>query len=162
MYKKICFLFIAIGLVVLSSFTYSETQKKVKCLIQMKSYEGERAYAVISLINPDNEYEETLYVNGKDDEWYYDITNWWSFYGKKRTELDGISGATIGGGEQAICVFAIDEEKINKGYKIVFETAVEDEEYFPKDLEFELTSENLKAKIAGSGYINFVRMMAYN
>lgn len=162
MYEKTAIIVILLSLLVLSSFTYSPSYKNVKCLIQMRTYDGEGAYVIVSLINPENKYEKTLYVNGDDEEWYVDIYNWWSFYGKKRTNIDAITGATITGGKQSVCVLEIDENKINKGYKIIFETAVEDEKYYSKDIEFELTSENLKSKKVGSGYISFIRMMDSN
>ena len=130
-----------------------------KCMIQMKNYTGEGAYVVISLINPNDEYEETLYVQGDDDEWYIDITEWWNFYGKKRTNIDAITGATISGGERTVSVIKLDETKLDKGYKIRFETAVEDQEYYKEDVEFELTSENVKSKIEGKGFIRYIRMM---
>lgn len=130
-----------------------------KCMIQMKNYTGEGAYIVISLLNPEGKYEETLYVQGDDDEWYFDITEWWSFQGKKRADIDAITGATISGGERTISVIQIPNDKIDKGYKIRFETAVEDQEYYKDDVEFELTSENVKSKIEGKGFIRYIRMM---
>ncbi len=134
--------------------------KTVKCLIQMTNYSGEGAYLVVSLLNPDGEYEETLYVQGKDSEWYSEIPEWWKFYGKYRPSIDGISGETISGGERTVTVLQIPEDKIGKGYSIRFETSVEDQEYHMDDIQFELTSENLKSKKEGKGFIRYVRMLA--
>ena len=128
-------------------------------MIQMKNYAGEGAYVVISLLNPQGEYEETLYVQGNDDEWYFDIKEWWSFHGKKRTTIDAITGATISGGERAISVIRIDDNKVNQGYKVRFETAVENQEYYKDDIEFELTTENIKSKMEGKGFIRYVRLI---
>ena len=128
-------------------------------MIQMKNYTGEGAYVVISLLNQKGEYVETLYVQGDDDEWYFDITEWWSFQGKKRANIDAITGATISGGERKINVIQIDNDKINAGYKLRFETAVEDQEYYKDDVQFDLTSENLKNKIEGKGFIRYIRML---
>ena len=128
-------------------------------MIQMKNYTGEGAYIVISLLNPEGEYEETLYVQGDDDEWYFDITEWWKFQGKKRTDIDAITGATVGGGERKISVISIPDDKLNIGYKLRFETAVEDQEYYKNDVEFELNSTNIKSKIDGKGFIRYIRMM---
>ena len=128
-------------------------------MIQMTNYAGEGAYVVISLLNPEGEYEKTLYVQGDDDEWYFDITDWWNFYGKRRTNLDAITGATISGGERAISVIEIEDDKLDKGYKIRFESAVEDQEYYKDDVAFELTTDNVKGKIEGNGFIRYVRMM---
>ncbi len=140
-------------------FTVNSNSSRYKCMIQMKNYSGEGAYIVISLINPSGEYEKTLYVQGDDDEWYFDIKNWWSFYGKRRSSLDAITGATISGGERAINLIEIENSKLDKGYKLRFESAVEDQEYYKDDVEFELTTKNTKGKIEGNGFIRYIRMM---
>lgn len=142
----------------LSAFT-TVTTKPVKCLIQMTNYSGEGAYLVVSLLDPTGAYQETLYVQGKDSEWYSEITAWWQFYGKRRPNIDAISGATISGGERTVTVLQIPEDKIDQGYSLRFETSVEDQEYYEDDIQFELTSENLKAKKEGKGFIRYVRML---
>jgi hypothetical protein len=133
--------------------------KNYKCLIQLTSYEGEGAYVVVSLINPEGKYEKTLRVWGDDSEWYYEMTSWWKFYGKKRANIDGITGASISGGGRSVSVIKIDPTKIDKGYKIRFETAVEDKGYHTKDVEFDLTSQNLQRKFSGKGFVRYVRFL---
>ncbi|WP_440881590.1 DUF2271 domain-containing protein [Tenacibaculum sp. C7A-26P2] len=143
----------------LSSFNKIIDKTSYKCMIQMKNYTGEGAYVVISLLDNQNKYLETLYVQGDDDEWYSDITEWWNFHGKTRTNIDAITGATISGGQRAISVIQIDNNKIDNGYKLRFESAVEDQEYYTDDVLIELTSENLKNKLEGKGFIRYIRMM---
>lgn len=143
----------------LMSFTSVFEKTSVKCLIQLKNYTGEGAYIVVSLLDPDGNYEETLYVQGKDSEWYSEITEWWRFYGKRRPDIDAISGATIGGGERSINILQIPQDKIDKNYSLRFETSVEDQEYYKDDLEFALTTENLKSKKEGKGFIRYIRLM---
>ncbi len=141
------------------SFSSPVEKINYKCLIQLKNYTGEGAYIVISLLDQNGDYVETLYVQGKDSEWYSEINEWWKFYGKRRPDIDAISGATISGGERAINLIQIPKDKINKGYRIRFETAVEDQEYHVNDLEFELTDANLNGKKEGTGFIRYVRLM---
>ncbi|APG64829.1 flagellin biosynthesis protein FlgD [Tenacibaculum todarodis] len=151
---------IAILVVIFSITAFTTTENaKYKCMIQMKNYTGEGAYIVISLLNPEGKYQETIYVQGDDEEWYHDITEWWNFQGKVRSDIDAITGATISGGNRAISVIEIPNDKLDKGYKIRFETAVEDQEYYKDDVEFELTTENVKSKIEGKGFIRYVRMI---
>lgn len=144
---------------ILLAFAKPVDTTNVKCMIQMINYQGEGAYVVISLINPNGEYDQTLYVQGKDSEWYSEIPEWWRFYGKQRLEIDGISGATIGGGERSVSVLKVPSDKIDKGYKIRFETSVEDQNYYENDVQFELTSESLKSKVEGKGFIRYVRLI---
>lgn len=152
---------VALFLIAFAVVSFKSTEsKKYKCMIQMTNYTGEGAYIVISLISPEGNYEKTLYVQGDDEEWYHDITQWWkNIYGKKRPNIDAITGATISGGERAITIVNIENDKIDSGYKIRFETAVEDQEYYVNDVEFELTSENVHSKKEGKGFIRYIRMM---
>ncbi|WP_430409032.1 DUF2271 domain-containing protein [Kordia sp.] len=144
---------------ILTSFTTSVESSQYKCMIQMKNYTGEGAYVVISLLDANGDYLQTLYVQGNDDEWYSDITEWWKFYGKRRPDIDAITGETISGGERKICVLKIPDDKIDVRYKIRFETAVEDQEYYTDDVQFELTSESVKSKKEGNGFIRYIRMI---
>ena len=141
------------------SYIINENTNKYKCLIQMKNYSGEGAYIVISVINPEGNYDKTIYVQGDDPEWYYEITSWWKFYGKKRSNIDAISGETLAGGERSMKVISIDKTKFNAGYKLRFESAVESDDYFEKDIEFELVESNFQTKHSGKGFIRYIRFI---
>lgn len=130
---------------------------KYKCMIQMSNYMGEGAYVVISLINPKDAYEKTLYVLGSDKQWYKTIKEWHSFQSKKPANLSAVTGASVTGGDRSTNVIDIDPSKIDKGYKLRFESAVEDKKYYVKDLEIPLTTQALAAKSEGTGYIRYVR-----
>ena len=128
-------------------------------MIQMKNYTGEGAYLIVSLIDPNGKYEQTLYVQGDDPDWYHEITSWWKFYGKKRANIDAITGETLSGGERSINIISFDKSKLIKGYKLRFETAVEDKNYFEKDLEISLVELNTETKYNGNGFIRYVRLI---
>lgn len=145
------------ALMVFSLQGFSQT-KKYKCLLQMSSYMGEGAYIVVSLMNPEGKYEKTLYVMGSDKKWYNTLKEWHAFQTKKPTNISAITGASVAGGDRSVTVLEIEEAKINKGYKLRFESAVEDKEYYAKDLEIPLTTESLAGKTDGTGYIRYVRL----
>ena len=132
---------------------------KYKCMIQMMNYTGENAYVVVSLMKPDGSYDKTLYVSGKDDEWYHDIIKWWGHQKKANDKLDGITGASIAGGQRSIALIKVPASKIDKGYKLRFESAVEGQTYHAKDIEIDMTTANVNQKIDGKGYIRYVRLI---
>ncbi|MES2826742.1 MAG: DUF2271 domain-containing protein [Bacteroidota bacterium] len=134
----------------------AQATSKYKCMIQMTNYMGEGAYIVISLINSKGAYEKTLYVMGADKKWYKTIKEWNKFY-LKQPNVSAVTGASITGGDRGINVIEIDKSKINAGYKLRFESAVEDKAYNVKDLEVPLTTETLAGKSDGTGYIRYVR-----
>jgi hypothetical protein len=161
MKNKIILSCIATMLFILVGFQVKNEDKTTyKCMIQMANYSGEGAYVIVSLLDKEGNYVETLYVQGDDDEWYSEISDWWRFQGKHRRNIDAITGATIRSGQRAINRIEIPNDTFNKGYTIRFETAVEDKEYFNNDIEIELSSVGmLQGKIEGKGYIRYVRLI---
>jgi len=135
---------------------------KYKCMLQMTNYMGEGAYVVVSLIDAKGNYEKTLYVMGSDKKWYPNLKSWHKAFAKKTNNISGITGASVTGGDRSMTVVEIDNAKINAGYKLRFETAVEDKPYYEKDAEVPLTTEGLTAKTDGTGYIRYVRFSAGN
>lgn len=134
---------------------------KYKCMIQMQNYSGKEAYVIISLINSKGQYEKTLGVLGPDQEWYNTLKEWDKFRTKKKEKLNAITGASIAGGARATRVIKFDTAKLNKGYTLRFESAVETQDYHVKDAEVTLSSAALddKAGIKGKGYIRQVRFI---
>ena len=144
-------------LICLVSFQ-SVAQSKYKCMLQMANYMGEGAYIVVSLINPSGAYEKTLYVMGNDKKWYSSLKEWNKFQTQKKENISAISGASVTGGDRSITTFEIEDSKINKGYKLRFESAVEDQKYYTTDAEIPLTTAGLTDKTEGKGYIRYVRL----
>lgn len=135
---------------------------KYKCMVQMTNYMGEGAYMVVSLIDSKGAYEKTLYVMGSDKKWYPNLKSWHNFYKKKPANISAITGASAANGDRSVTVIEIETAKINTGYKLRFETSVEDKNYFEKDVEVPLTTTGLNGKTDGTGYIRYVRFGATN
>ena len=152
--------FVALVLICVQSATSVAQITKYKCMIQMTNYMGDGAYIAISLIDSKGAYEKTLYVLGSDKKWYKTIIEWNKFYLKKPAAVNAITGASVTGGDRAVNVIEIENAKVNAGYKLRFESAVEDKAYNVKDVEIPLTTEALAAKTDGTGYIRYVRFSA--
>lgn len=146
-------------LVILFVFSFQQSSaqaSKYKCMLQMSNYVGEGAYIVVSLIDPKGKYESTLYVMGDDKQWYNSLKEWYKVY-QKRPNISAKTGASVTGGDRSITTMEIDDSKLNKGYKLRFETSVENQKYHATDVEIPLTTEALSQKADGKGYIRYVR-----
>ena len=142
----------------LFSFSAVAQNSKYKCMLQMTNYKGLEAYVVVSLIDAKGKYEKTLYVMGTDKQWYNGFKDWYKNQSKKNEKLSAVTGASVAAGDRSITTFTIDESKMNKGYKLRFETAVEDQKYFAADAEIPLTTEAITQKTDGKGYIRYVKL----
>ncbi len=151
------FLKIAVlGLLLSFSSQAMAQTSKYKCMLQMNAYTGEGAYIVVSLINPKGDYEKTLYMMGKDKKWYNGFKEWFKFFNKTQ-KLDAKTGASIGGGDRTMVNLDIDDAVVDKGYKLRFESSVEDQKYHVADVEIPLTADALAGKADGKGYIKYIR-----
>ena len=141
-----------------SSFV-SNVENKYKCMLQHVNYSGEGAYIVVSIIDKKNDYKKTIKVIGDDDEWYPDISKWYPYYLKNSKEMDGVTGATISGGERTVFSFDIDEKYFDGNHNLRFETAVEDQKYEADDLNFNLQKTSIVGQHSGSGYIRYIKIL---
>ena len=153
---KLAFLPIAIALLSVSAHAQST---KYKCMLQMSNYMGEGAYVVVSLVTDKGDYVKTLYVMGDDKKWYNSLKEWNKFYTKRPANISAITGASVTGGDRSVNVIEIENSKINSGFKLRFETAVEDQKYHVNDVEVPLTTAGIAAKSEGKGYIRYVRLI---
>jgi hypothetical protein len=149
-------------LALMSSFTsYSACAQtsKYKCLLQMSNYMGHGAYITVSLINPQGAYVKTLQVMGEDKKWYKSLKEWYKFYAKKPDNISAITGASLTGGDRSTTILEINDAQLNVGYKLRFESAVENEKYVKDDVEVPLTTAGIAAKTEGKGHIKYVRII---
>ncbi|MEZ7516366.1 DUF2271 domain-containing protein [Flavobacterium frigidarium] len=153
---KLAFLPIAIALLSVSTHAQSS---KYKCMLQMSNYMGEGAYVLVSLVTDKGDYVKTLYVMGDDKKWYNSLKEWNKFYTKRPANISAITGASVTGGDRSVNVIEIENSKINSGFKLRFETAVEDQKYHVNDVEVPLTTAAIAAKSEGKGYIRYVRLI---
>lgn len=124
----------------------------------MMTYQGLEAYVVISLIDPNGNYEKTLYVLGPDKQWYNTLKEWHKFESKAKSKLSAITGASVAAGDRTVKTIEIDDSKIDKGYKLRFESAVEEQKYHTVDVEIPLSTEKISERAEGKGYIRFVKL----
>ncbi|TKC03629.1 DUF2271 domain-containing protein [Pedobacter frigoris] len=151
------FLLPIVAFVAFTSDAFAQSSK-YKCMIQMTSYEGEAAYVVVSLISPKGGYEKTLSVLGTDKQWYNTLKDWYKFQAKSKEKLSAVTGASVGGGDRAMRTIEIEDSKMNKGYKLRFESAVEEQKYHVTDVEIPLTTAAITEKATGKGYIRLVKL----
>ncbi len=151
------FFFPAILFILFTADAFAQSSK-YKCMVQMNSYEGEAAYVIISLINPQGAYEKTLYVLGPDKQWFNTLKEWYKFQTKSNEKLSAITGASIAGGDRTMKTIEIEDARLNKGYKLRFESAVEEQKYHVSDIEIPLTTEAITERATGTGYLRFVKL----
>jgi hypothetical protein len=95
---------------------------------------------------------------GPEKKWHDTLKQWYKADGKK-AKLNGVTGASVAGGDRSIFTFSVDDKFLNKGYKIRFESALEDQKYHVSDAEIPFTTAGIAEKAEGKGYIRYVKLI---
>ena len=158
--------------ILLSLLSFFATKKEdtftVKCMVEMIEYRGEAAYFVISVVDAEDNYLKTLYVLGNDKTWFSDMKAFWQHIRENNLYsdenfyplIDGISGATIAGGQRRIFPLQIPIELMDQGHRLRFETAVEDKGYHADDVVLELSQAAMNEQYSGSGFIQQIKFLS--
>ncbi|WP_051221786.1 DUF2271 domain-containing protein [Neptunomonas japonica] len=131
--------------------------KEAVVLVQLNEYKGPEAYFHLYLVNPKGKFDRTLWVSGPEKIWWPDSKRWFGYHSRTRENVDGITGASTAGGARSVMQVKIDEALVDAGYKLRVETSVENADNVQADAEIELTSDNQRKKIPGTGYVRYLR-----
>lgn len=148
---------LAFSFLATTAFVSPVFAREATILVQLNEYKGEGAYFALYLVDPDGRYEKTLWVSGDEVKYFADMPRWWKYHVRKPQELDAITGASTKAGDRSVMRIEIDDAYIDSGYTLRVETAVEDQDNHPQDVEAKLASDEQGAKTPGTGYVRHIR-----
>lgn len=120
-------------------------------------YSGHPAYLAVYLANPDGSYNSTLWVSGQKSKYFGDLRGWARAASSAGSlNLDGITGASVGGGQTLTVHANLADTLLDAGYQIHVDTAVENGGQYADDAVIPLTS--TPATATGTGYVNTIAL----
>lgn len=122
--------------------------------VSLKEYRSKGAYLAIYLTDADGKYQKTLWVAGKKAKYYRHLRDWTRGGGAQRAEFDGLTGASVGSGDNLTVEVELEQALLDAGYQIRVDSAVEDKRDNSAEVRLPLTREPGAA--SGSGYVDRV------
>lgn len=119
----------------------------------LKPYGGNGAYVVLWVTDAANKYKGTLWMAGGKAKYYRHLSDWQRASGGRPTEIDGITGASIGSGKTLTISLDIADAMIDAGYKLHIDTAVEDGMDNPSEVIAPLETSASGKQAVGKGYV---------
>ena len=127
--------------------------KEVTIQAQMVRYSGNSAFLAVYLTDPSGAYHSTLWVSGRKTRYYGTLRGWVEGVSQAGSiNLDGITGASVGGGETLTVHADLADALIDAGYQVHVDTAVEDGGEYTDDAVIAVTS--APATVDGTGYVS--------
>ena len=128
--------------------------KPLSVTVSLKSYRGDKAYAVAYIVDPKGKYVSTVHAAGKKNKYLNDMKRWYRMMKRSKQGIDGSTGASVGSGKQFEASVDIPDELLDAGYTLRVETVVEDRRYHKNDASITLDQKNNNQSVTGSGYVD--------
>ncbi len=124
----------------------------------LKPYGGNGAYLVLYVTDASGQYRGTLWMAGGKAKYYRHLSDWQRASGGAASEIDGITGASIGSGKTLKISVDLAHALIDAGYQVHVDTAVEDGADHPSDAVAPLAAQASGTPVPGKGYVKSLKV----
>ena len=128
--------------------------REINLSTTLKDYRGNEAYLAIYVTDAQGAYQRTLWVSGKKAKYYKHLRDWVQGGGSKPAEFDGLTGASVGGGETLEVAVELEDALIDAGYEIRIDSAVEDKRDNRGEIKVPLTLQATTVNGGAQGYVD--------
>lgn len=124
----------------------------------LKNYGGNGAYVVLYVADAAGKYRGTLWMAGGKAKYYRHLSDWQRASGGATTEVDGVTGASIGSGKTLKINLDLADALIDAGYQLHVDTAVEDGRDNPSEVVAPLATHSVSTAVTSKGYVKSFRV----
>jgi hypothetical protein len=129
------------------------TARPVTLTTTLKNYGGDGAYLALYLTDASGAYVRTLWLSGAKSKYYKNLTDWYRATKGKNSEINGITGASVGAGKELKVTVELADALFDAGYKLNIDAAAEDMQDSPRDISVPLTKAGSGKSTVGRRYV---------
>ena len=145
----------ALALTTALSFSAAEAMAKpVTFKTAIKDYGGNNTYLAMYVTDQSGSYVGTLWLAGSRTRYFEHLAGWYRATGGDTSQLNGITGASIGSGRTLEVTLDLKAALFDAGYTLHIDTAVEGMREGPNDVVVPLTAAGAGKAVRGRRYIS--------
>lgn len=127
--------------------------RPVTLTTNLTQYGGNGAYLAIYVTDASGAYAGSLWMAGGKSKYYRHLSDWAQFTGGDVSQVDGITGASVGSGRSLELTMDLADALFDAGYTLHVDAAVEDMRDSPNEIAVPLTAAGAGRAVAGRRYI---------
>lgn len=127
--------------------------KPVTLTTNMSNYGGDGAYLALYITDAQGTYQGSLWMAGGKSKYYKHLSDWYRATQGNSTEINGITGASVGAGRQLKVTLDLADALFDAGYELHIDASVEDMRDSPSEVVVPLTSSGAGQPAPGRRYI---------
>jgi hypothetical protein len=119
----------------------------------MTNYGGDGAYLALYVTDTSGAYVGSLWMAGGKSKYYQHLSDWQRATGGRISEVNGITGASVGSGRKLSITLNLADALFDAGYQLHVDAAVEDMRDSPSEVVVPLTTAGAGKATRGRRYI---------
>lgn len=120
---------------------------------EMNAYGGDGAYLAYYVTDASGAYVGSLWMAGGKAKYYSHLGGWYAATAGDITQVDGITGASVGAGKTLTMTLDLQETLFDAGYVLHVDSSVEDMSDSADDVVIPLATASLGQPVAGRRYV---------
>ncbi|MCB0486323.1 MAG: DUF2271 domain-containing protein [Flavobacteriaceae bacterium] len=126
---------------------------QVNLSTNLNNYRGPGAYLAYYVTDANGRYVGSLWLAGSRSRYYSHLTGWYRATGGNPSEINGITGASVGSGRSLKLSFDLADSLFDAGYTLHVDAVAEDMRSSPDDIVVPLTRAGAGKPVKGRSYI---------
>lgn len=127
--------------------------RPVTFTVKLKSYGGNPAYLALYATDATGAYKGSLWMAGDRSKYYRHLGHWFRKTGGNLSEINGITGASVGSGQTLTVTLDLADTLFDAGYQLHIDAAAENLVESPSEIVLPLTSSGAGQAKSGRAYI---------
>ena len=127
--------------------------RPVTLTVNMAQYGGPGAYLAVYVTDASGAYVGSLWMAGGKSKYYKHLTDWAQMTGGDVAQVDGITGASVGAGQQLQLSMDLADALFDAGYTLHIDAAAEEMRDSPNEIAVPLTATGAGQAVRGRRYI---------
>jgi hypothetical protein len=127
--------------------------RPVTLTVNMAQYGGPGAYLAVYVTDASGAYVGSLWMAGGKSKYYKHLSDWAQMTGGDVAQVDGITGASVGAGQQLQLSMDLSDALFDAGYTLHIDAAAEEMRDSPNEIAVPLTATGAGQAVRGRRYI---------
>ncbi|WP_421696734.1 DUF2271 domain-containing protein [Aestuariivirga sp.] len=136
------------------SFPAAAMARPVTFSTTLKDYGGNNAYLAMYVTDKAGNYAGSLWLAGSRSRYFEHLAGWYRATGGDTSQIDGITGASVGSGRTLEVTLDLKDALFDAGYTLHIDAAAENMRESPNDVAVALTKAGAGEAVKGRRYIS--------
>lgn len=128
--------------------------KPVTLTTKLNNYGGYGAYLALYVTDASGQYVGSLWIAGGKSRYYAHLIDWYRATGGDTSQINGITGASVGAGRTLEVTLDLQDALFDAGYVLHIDAAAENMRESPNEVAVPLTTQGAGKPVSGRGYIS--------